>query len=84
MYFAFLIRFSLESSDKDPNTNPDYKTLVDLSEKALGGPHPGVYSISKQDSDFKPGLSQVENSWVYQVKLGDVPMSVIVVGKAEG
>ncbi len=75
---------SKAADDKDANATPDFKTLVDWSEKALGAPHPGVYSIWKQDSDFKPGLSKRENDWVYQFKIGDLPVSMIMVGKAEG
>jgi len=72
------------AEDKDANATPDFKTLVEWSEKALGAPHPCAFSMWKQDSEFKPGLSKHENDWIYQFKLGDAPVAVIVVGKAEG
>jgi len=73
------------ADDKDANAAPDFKTLVEWSEKALGAPHPGVFSLWKQDSGFTPGFAkQGENDWVYQFKMGDAPVAVILVGKAEG
>lgn len=70
--------------DKNPTALPDFKTLVEWSKKASNTPHPAVLSIWKQDSDFKPGLSQLgEHDWVLQVKLGDKPLAIILVGKTE-
>lgn len=81
--FALISR---AADDKDPNATPDFKTLVDMSEKALGRPHPGVFSIHKVDTgDFKPGFAQAgETDWVLQQKVGDTPVAIILVGKAEG
>jgi hypothetical protein len=80
--FALL---SKASDDKDGKANPDFKTLVDMSEKAMGRPHPGVLSMWKVQSDFKPGIAQQgEQDWVLQTKIGDLPVAFILVGKAEG
>jgi hypothetical protein len=81
--FALIVR---AADDKDANSTPDFKTLVDLSEKAAGRPHPGVFSIHRVDAgDYKEGLAQAgENDWVLQQKIGDTPIAIILVGKAEG
>ena len=81
--FALIVR---AADDKDANSTPDFKTLVDMSEKALGRPHPGIFSIHRVDpADFKQGLAQAgETDWVLQQKIGDTPIAIILVGKAEG
>src|SRR3954454_22725894 len=76
---------SKAADDKDANAAPSFKDLVAASEKATGIPHPGVFSFWKQDSDFKPGFAQEgEHDWILQTKLGDIPVAIILVGKAEG
>lgn len=74
------------ADDKDPNAAPNFDTLVGWSRKASGTPHPAVFSIWKQEpADFKPGFDKMgEHDWVLQVKMGDVPVAFILVGKAEG
>jgi len=81
--FALIVR---AADDKDANSTPDFKTLVDLSEKAAGRPHPGVFSIHRVDAGYyKEGLAQAgENDWVLQQKIGDTPIAIILVGKGEG
>ncbi len=80
----FLV-IALASEDKDLNATPDFKTLMAWSEKAAGRPHPGVFSMWKADSDFAPGFSKFsETDWVYQTKIGDTPVAIILIGKAEG
>lgn len=80
--FALL---SKAADDQDGNATPNFKALVDMSEKATGRPHPGVLSMWKVQSDFKPGLAQQgEQDWVLQTKIGDIPVAIILVGKAEG
>jgi hypothetical protein len=72
------------ADDKDVSTTPSFKALVDMSEKAMGRPHPGVLSMWKADAGAKPGLSQMgENDWVLTTNLGDTPIMIILVGKAE-
>jgi hypothetical protein len=74
------------AEDKDPKATPDFDTLVDWSKKASGTPHPAVLSIWKDEpGDYKGGVMKMgDHDWALQVKLGDQPMSIIVVGKAEG
>ncbi len=72
------------SEDKDPNATPNFDALVAMSRKASGTPHPAVLSIFKSSAESFPSLTQAgEKDWVLNVKVGDVPMSLIVVGKAE-
>jgi hypothetical protein len=71
--------------DKDPAANISYEALMPMSMKAMGTPHPGVFSIWKQDADFKPGVAPMgDHDWVLYVKVGDLQLGIIVVGKAEG
>lgn len=70
------------AADKDPKANPGFDSLVDMSRKASGTPHPAVLSLWKADADFKPGISQQgETDWVLQTKIGDLPIALIVDGK---
>ena len=79
--FALISR---AADDTDPNAAPSFNKLVEQSEKALGAPHPGVFSIWKSDASAKPGLTQQgDTDWVLQTKIGDVPIAMIVVGKTE-
>jgi hypothetical protein len=76
---------SKAEDDQDATANPGFKELVTMSEKATGAPHPGVFSFWKQESNFKPGFAKEgEHDWVLQTKLGDIPIAVILIGKAEG
>jgi hypothetical protein len=70
------------AEDKDTTKNLSFDTLVELSRKASGTPHPAVMSMWRVESDFKPGISQQgESDWVVQTKIGDLPVEVIVAGK---
>lgn len=76
---------SKAADDKDANATPGFKQLVEMSEKATGAPHPGVFSFWKQDTGFKPGFAKEgENDWILQTKLGDIPIAVILIGKVQG
>jgi|SRR6266404_3044747 len=71
------------AEDKDPTATSTFEALMALSKKASGTPHPAVLSFWKQDTDFQPGISkQGESDWVFQTKLGETPVAVIVVGTA--
>jgi len=53
--------------------------------KASGTPHPAVLSIWNSTSDKFPNFSrQSDHDWVLDVKVGDVPISIILAGKVEG
>jgi hypothetical protein len=74
------------ADDQDPKATPDFDTLVGWSKKASGTPHPAVLSIWKDEpGDYKGGVVKMgDHDWVLQMKLGDQPMSIIVVGQVEG
>ncbi len=73
------------SDDTDGNKNFDYDQVTTLSMKSIGTPHPAVFSIWKPDAaDFKPGVAALgDNDQVLNVKIGDTPLSMIFLGKAE-
>ena len=73
--------------DKDAAATPNFETIVDWSRKASGTPHPCVFSFWKEDlKNFKPDTleQQGEHDFVLMHKLGGTPISLILVGKAEG
>lgn len=73
------------ADDKDANATPNFDALVAMSRKASGTPHPAVLSIWGAGASDPLGLAkQGENDWVLTKKIGDAPVSVIVVGKVEG
>ncbi len=73
------------AEDKDGAVNPNFDTLMNMSRKASGTPHPLVFSAWKDEADAKPGFEkQGENDWVLHTKIGDVPVAIILVGKSEG
>jgi len=71
------------AEDKDASATLTFEALMALSKKASGTPHPAVLSFSKQDTDFQPGISkQGESDWVFQTKIGDTPIAIILIGTA--
>jgi len=80
--FALMVPIS---QDSDANATPGFDALVALSTKASGTPHPAVLSISNSTSDKFPNFSkQGEHDWTLDTKLGDLPISIILIGKVEG
>ena len=72
------------ADDKDPNATPDFDALVAMSRKASGTPHPAVLSIWGAGASDPAGFAkQGENDWVLTTKIGDTPISIILIGKAE-
>ena len=70
------------SVDKSADTVADFNAMIDMSRKASSTNHPAVLSFWKADSDAKPGFEkQGESDWVLTTKLGDVLVSIILVGK---
>ena len=67
------------ADDRDPDSTPNFDTLVGMSRKASGTRHPAVLSLWKADSDA-PGFSQQGDDWVLQTRLGDIPIAVILIG----
>ena len=73
------------AEDKDGAANPGFDPLMNLSRKASGTPHPLVFSMWKDEADAKPGFDkQGENDWILHTKIGDTPVAIILIGKAEG
>src|SRR5579872_1147666 len=71
--------------DKDAGATPSFEALAAMSKKASGTPHPAVLSIWGAGASDPIGFAkQGENDWVLTRKIGDTPVSVIVVGKVEG
>jgi hypothetical protein len=73
------------ASDPDPNTAPAFDALVAQSTKASGTPHPAVLSLeSPSGSNFPSVTKEGDSDQVLNVKVGDVAMGIIVVGKVQG
>lgn len=73
------------ADDTNGAANPDFDPLMKLSRKASGTPHPAVFSFWKGEGDGKAGFhKEGESDWVLKSKIGEVPVAIILVGKAEG
>jgi hypothetical protein len=74
------------ADDKDPNATPGFDELMAMSKKASGTPHPAVLSLEPPaGGSATPGVAKEgDHDWVLSVKVGDTPLALIVVGKAEG
>lgn len=79
----FLI--SPASDDTNGAANPAFRALVAMSLKASGTPHPGVFSVWKTEAaDTKPGFRKDgDHDWVLTAKIGDLPVSIILIGAAD-
>jgi len=80
--FALLVP---AANDTDPNATPAFDTLVAMSAKASGTPHPAVLSIwGGGSADKYPNFSkQNDNDWVLDTKIGDTVLSIILAGKVQ-
>jgi hypothetical protein len=73
------------ANDPDPNATPDFKTLVQMSQKASGTPHPAVLSMeSPSGSNFPSVTKEGDADEVLNVKVGNVALGLIVAGKVQG
>jgi hypothetical protein len=73
------------AADPDPNTQPPFDALVQMSIKASGTPHPAVLSLESPSGTQFPAVSKEgDNDQVLSVKVGSLPISIIVVGKVQG
>jgi hypothetical protein len=67
----------------DKGGKPSLEETIAMSTKATGTAHPGVLSLA-------PGSGQVtftkegDHDWTLNTKIGDLPVAIILVGKAEG
>jgi hypothetical protein len=72
------------AEDKDANATPAFDDLMVMSRKASGTPHPAVLSLEPPAGGNTPALAKEgEHDWALSVKVGDTPIALIVVGKAE-
>jgi hypothetical protein len=72
-------------ADADPSAKPAFDALVQMSTKASATPHPAVLSLESPSGTNFPSVSQEGDSdQVLSVKVGDLPISIIVVGKVQG
>ena len=73
------------ADDKDLTSTPNFDALMAMSKKASGTAHPAVLSIWNSTAQSFPSFGKEgENDWVLNVKAGDTPVAVILVGKVEG
>ncbi|NWF82948.1 MAG: hypothetical protein HXY18_03865 [Bryobacteraceae bacterium] len=79
------ILFSPAATDTDPAARPNFETLMDMSRKASGTPHPLVLSFWKDESGAAPGVEAAGDSdRVLHTRIGAVPAAIIIVGRHEG
>lgn len=78
--FALMIPVA---EDKTPGTVLPVASVIELSRKASGTPHPAVLSLSSGSGTA--GLTKEgDHDWTLNTKLGDQPVAIILIGKAEG
>jgi hypothetical protein len=70
------------SDDKDPSSTPDLEATVKMSTKASGTAHPAVLSMSSGSGNL--GFTkEADHDWTLNTKLGDLPVAIILLGRAE-
>jgi hypothetical protein len=74
------------AADPDPAAKPAFDDLVKMSRKGSGTPHPAVLSLETPPTGATaPSVAKEgEHDWTLTIKVGDVTLSIIVVGKVEG
>ncbi len=73
------------STDADPIAAPSFDALVDASIKGVGTPHPAVLSLEVPGAGALPAVAKEGDSdWALKVKVGSLPIAIILVGKVEG
>jgi hypothetical protein len=74
------------ANDKSLDAISGFDDLVKASEMASGTPHPAVFSIWKDDQPSSaPSIAkQGDSDWAVHVKVGDLPVAMIVVGAYQG
>ena len=73
------------AKDKPPAEMLDYKALMALSAEANGMPHPSVLSLAPSSEGKLPALKKEgEHDWTLHLKIGGLPVALIVAGRAEG
>ena len=75
------------AADTDSAAKPAFEALIAMSVKASGTPHPAVLSLETPSSSatFPSITTEGDNGdQVLNVKVGDLPLAIIVVGKVQG
>jgi hypothetical protein len=73
------------ANDSDPNATPAFEALVQTSTKASGTPHPAVLYIETPAGTTFPEITKEgDHDYVLNVKIGDLPLAIVVAGKVEG
>jgi hypothetical protein len=73
------------AADPDPNAKPAFDALVAMSKKASGSNHPAVFSLEPPGGTSFPALTQEgDTDWSLSVKVGDLPIAIILVGQYAG
>ena len=71
------------ANDSDPKATPDFDKLVAQS-KTSGTAHAAVFSLEPPSGSAFPAITKEgEHDTVLNVKVGDLPIAIIVAGKAE-
>ena len=72
------------ANDADPGATPAFEKLVEQS-KTSGTAHAAVLSLEAPGGSTFPAVAKEgETDWVLSVKVGDLAIGIIVVGKVEG
>jgi hypothetical protein len=70
------------AEDKDPSSTPDLETAIKMSTKASGTAHPAVLSMSS-GSGSTSFTKEGDHDWTLNTKIGDLPVSIILLGRVE-
>ena len=70
------------AEDKDPSSAPDLEATIKMSTKASGTAHPAVLSMNS-GSGSASFTKEGEHDWTLNGKIGDVPVAIILLGRAE-
>jgi len=72
------------ANDADPNATPDWDKLVEMS-RSSGTAHPAVFSLGPPSGSTFPSLNKEgEHDWSLAVKVGSLPIAIMVAGTYEG
>jgi hypothetical protein len=71
------------ANDADPKARPEFDKLVAQS-KTSGTGHAAIFQLEPPSGTTFPSLAKEgENDWALSVKVGDLPIAIIVAGKVE-
>jgi hypothetical protein len=70
------------ADDKDPNAAADTDAVVKMSNKASGTAHPAILGITS-GSGTAGFAKEADHDWTLNAKMGDLPVAIILLGRAE-